>query len=399
MLPVKLPENIKLNVKGNPLDSQTDWKKIKINGKEHIRETDTLDTFVCSSWYYLRFCSPKENSYGFIKDEIDYWMPVDQYIGGVEHAILHLLYSRFFMRALSYKNDKFNIHEPFKSLFTQGMVCHETYKDENNKWYSPEEVEITNKKTLHKKNEPNIKIIIGPAESMSKSKKNTVDPQKMIETYGADSVRLFMLSDSPPEKDVQWSEQGVLGCYKFILKIWDLHKKVTKKINNQNNSSNDEHKEKLLKFTNQLIHKFNVNLEKFHYNVAVANMYETYNFFTQNSELTIDAESLKKNYIKILTLFLPVIPHLASECLYELDSNLKYSWPKLDSKILNQEDIIFVIQINGKKKSTISVKKDIDEKSVLSLIQNDKHTKKILENKKIYKHFFVKNRLINILLK
>ena len=128
-------------------------------------------------------------------------------------------------------------------------------------------------------------------------------------------------------------------------------------------------------------------------------MYETYNFFTQNSKLIIDAESLKKNYIKILTLFLPVIPHLASECLYELDSNLKYSWPKLDSKMLNQEDIIFVIQINGKKKSTINVKKDIDEKSVLSLIQNDKHTKKILENKKIYKHFFVKNRLINILLK
>ena len=364
-----------------------------------IRETDTLDTFVCSSWYYLRFCSPNENSYGFTKDEIDYWMPVDQYIGGVEHAILHLLYSRFFMRALSYKNDKFNIDEPFKSLFTQGMVCHETYKDENNKWYSPEEVEITSKKISHKKNEPNIKIIIGPPESMSKSKKNTVDPQKMIETYGADSVRLFMLSDSPPEKDVQWSEQGVLGCYKFILKIWDLHKRITKKINDQNNNSNDEHKEKLLKFTNQLIHKFNVNLEKFHYNVAVANMYETYNFFTQNYELKIDAESLKKNYMKILTLFLPVIPHLASECLCELDSNLKYSWPKLDSKMLDQEDITFVIQVNGKKKSTISVKKDIDEKSVLSLIQNDKHTKKILENKKIYKHFFVKNRLINILLK
>ena len=129
MLPVKLPENINLNVKGNPLDSQKDWKKITIDGKELIRETDTLDTFVCSSWYYLRFCSPKEKNYGFNKEEIDYWMPVDQYIGGVEHAILHLLYSRFFMKALSYKNDDFNVDEPFQSLFTQGMVCHETYKD------------------------------------------------------------------------------------------------------------------------------------------------------------------------------------------------------------------------------------------------------------------------------
>ena len=134
MLPVKLPENINLNVKGNPLDSQIKWKEIEINGKKFTRETDTLDTFVCSSWYYLRFCSPNENSYGFKKEDIDYWMPVDQYIGGVEHAILHLLYSRFFMRALNYKNEKFNITEPFKSLFTQGMVCHETYKDKNNNW-------------------------------------------------------------------------------------------------------------------------------------------------------------------------------------------------------------------------------------------------------------------------
>ncbi len=169
MLPVILPENIKLNVKGNPLDSQKEWKKIVINGKEMTRETDTLDTFVCSSWYYLRFCSPKEKSYGFNKEEIDYWMPVDQYIGGVEHAILHLLYSRFFMHAISYKNENFHINEPFNGLFTQGMVCHETYKDTNNNWVSPDEIETIDGKKYLKKDKSN--ITVGPSESMSKSKK------------------------------------------------------------------------------------------------------------------------------------------------------------------------------------------------------------------------------------
>ena len=170
MLPVKLPENVDLGVKGNPLDKQDDWKKIVIDGKKYFRETDTLDTFVCSSWYYLRFCSPNERSYGFNKDEIDYWMPVDQYIGGVEHAILHLLYSRFFTRALDHKNSDFNIKEPFASLFTQGMVCHETYKDNENNWLSPEDVEKINNKVV-KKNDPTKIVKVGPSESMSKSKK------------------------------------------------------------------------------------------------------------------------------------------------------------------------------------------------------------------------------------
>ena len=170
MLPVTLPENINLNVKGNPLDSQNNWKEISINGKKMVRETDTLDTFVCSSWYYLRFCSPKEAGYGFNIEDIDYWMPVDQYIGGVEHAILHLLYSRFFMRAINYKNKNFNIKEPFQSLFTQGMVCHETYKDENDKWLSPEDVEKIDGKYFQKGSSKKI-VKVGPSESMSKSKK------------------------------------------------------------------------------------------------------------------------------------------------------------------------------------------------------------------------------------
>ncbi len=224
-LPVKLPENINLNEKGNPLNSKNDWKNIDINGKKFLRETDTLDTFVCSSWYYLRFCSPKETTYGFNQDEIDYWMPVDQYIGGVEHAILHLLYSRFFMKALGFKNNTFKIDEPFTGLFTQGMVCHETYKDQNNNWISPEEIEMIDN-DYYKKGDSSLKITIGPSESMSKSKKNVIDPENIMNNYGADAVRLFILSDSPPEKDVQWSEQGMVASYKFLHKLWILHNKI-----------------------------------------------------------------------------------------------------------------------------------------------------------------------------
>ena len=225
MLPVKLPENIDLKVKGNPLDSQLQWKEIIVNGKKLVRETDTLDTFVCSSWYYLRFCSPKEKDYGYKKEDIDYWMPVDQYIGGIEHAILHLLYSRFFMQALSYKNEKFSITEPFEGLFTQGMVCHETYKDPDGNWVSPDEVEIINGKKYLKSDNSKL-VTVGSSESMSKSKKNTIDPENIISNYGADAARLFILSDSPPEKDVQWSEEGIISSFKFVQKLWNLNTKI-----------------------------------------------------------------------------------------------------------------------------------------------------------------------------
>ncbi len=256
LLPVKLPENIDLSVKGNPLDSQKKWKEINIDGKKFIRETDTLDTFVCSSWYYLRFCSPKEKNYGFNKEDIDYWMPVDQYIGGVEHAILHLLYSRFFMRAIDYENKNFDVKEPFQSLFTQGMVCHETYKDEDGNWLSPDQVKKINDKIV-KKDKPNKLVKVGPSESMSKSKKNVIDPEFIINNYGADSVRLFILSDSPPEKDVQWSEQGMVSSYKFIQKLWIVHNEIKRKIKTEERKVTDNEIEN---FTNQLIYKFKNNL-------------------------------------------------------------------------------------------------------------------------------------------
>ena len=394
MLPVKLPENINLSVKGNPLDKEDDWKKIIIDGKEYKRETDTLDTFVCSSWYYLRFCSPKEINYGFNKVDIDYWMPVDQYIGGVEHAILHLLYSRFFMRAIDYKNDNFNIKEPFESLFTQGMVCHETYKDENNNWLSPDEIEKINNKIVQKKDK-NKEVKVGPSESMSKSKKNVVDPEFIIENYGADSVRLFILSDSPPEKDVQWSEQGMVSSYKFIQKLWLLHTEIKRDILIEKKELIDEEIEK---FTNQLISKFTYNLDKFNYNVIIANMYETYNFLINYIKTKKKIKNLKENYRKILICFCPIIPHFSYECLKDLELSTDLKWPDFDKSVLSEEKINFVIQINGKKRAILNEKKDITETILLEKLKKDKIVNKYLNKKEIKKIIFVKNRLINILI-
>ena len=231
-LPIKLPDDIDLNKSGNPLENHPNWKKTthKKTGKPAIRETDTLDTFVDSSWYFMRFCSPKEKSKPFDITDLNYWMPVDQYIGGVEHAILHLLYSRFFMRAAKKTNDKVRDLEPFKGLFTQGMVCHETYKDEKGKWLNPNDVTKDEKNNYIKISDKS-KVIVGPSESMSKSKKNVVDPESMINTYGADAVRWFILSDSPPEKDIQWSNQGVNAAYKFLQKIFNLMQNIKNRKN------------------------------------------------------------------------------------------------------------------------------------------------------------------------
>jgi len=399
MLPVKLPENINLNVKGNPLDGQKDWKKISINGKELIRETDTLDTFVCSSWYYLRFCSPKEDSYGFTEEEIDYWMPVDQYIGGVEHAILHLLYSRFFMKALSYKNDKFNVNEPFKSLFTQGMVCHETYKDKNNNWVSPDEVSTNDGKNYFIKNNPDEKVSIGPSESMSKSKKNTIDPEEIIKNYGADAVRLFILSDSPPEKDVQWSEQGIIASHKFILKFWLLHQKIIIKINEKHLQTSNDCKDSISIYTNNLIKKISKNLDNFNYNVIIANLYETYNYLSKIIDKKDNFENLKVNYVKLLKVFYPIIPHIMSECLNSLKEDRNLSWPEVENKYLIEENVNIVIQINGKKRGLFLMKKGAEENEIIEKSLNDIKLKKYLEGKKILKKIFVKDKLINLIIK
>ena len=394
MLPVKLPEIEKLSNTGNPLDSEDSWKFFILDGKKYRRETDTLDTFVDSSWYFLRFCSPHNTNHGFTQEEVDYWMPVDQYIGGVEHAILHLLYSRFFMQALSYKNNDFELTEPFEGLFTQGMVCHETYKDQTNSWLSPEEVASEDGKKFYKKSNPSEEVIVGPTESMSKSKKNTIDPENIIKNYGADSVRLFILSDSPPEKDVQWSDQGMLASFKFVQKLWTLNSKILDKI--KDNNQNDEGKN-LTKFTNQLINKVTQNLEKFHYNVIVANFYEMYNFLIKETDKPIKKEILIENYKKILILMNPFIPHFSNECLNTINED-QIKWPKVSKGDLIEEDINFVVQINGKKRAILKVKIDMIEKEILETIKLNQEIEKFINNQKIKKSIFVPNRLINIII-
>ena len=394
MLPVKLPEIKKLETTGNPLDDLIEWKNININGKNYTRETDTLDTFVDSSWYFLRFCSPKNNDYGFDEEEIKYWMPVDQYIGGVEHAILHLLYSRFFMMAISKDSEKINLEEPFKGLFTQGMVCHETYKNENNEWLSPEEVVTIDGKKFEKKDNTK-EIKVGPSESMSKSKKNTVDPEKIISEYGADAARLFILSDSPPEKDVQWSDEGINSSHKFLQKLWGLNQKFANEI------SKDHKKDtsiKLSKYTNQYLKKMTDNLSNFNYNVLIANLHEMYSFINKELENEYTSKTISENYNKILLTMLPIIPHFASECLEMNKFKIINNWPNFDEKLLIDNEAKIVIQINGKKRGLLNLKKDADEKTVLSEIKKEKVLDKYLENKKFKKVIFVKNKILNVII-
>tara|TARA_X000000950_G_scaffold44100_1_gene49785 strand:- start:2042 stop:4576 length:2535 start_codon:yes stop_codon:yes gene_type:complete len=393
MLPVKLPQNIDLNVKGNPLDSQTHWKHIEIDGKKLTRETDTLDTFVCSSWYFLRFCSPRENTYGFNKDEVNYWMPVDQYIGGVEHAILHLLYSRFFMQAISYQNNEFDILEPFKGLFTQGMVCHETYKDSNNNWVSPEEIETINgRKCLKKDNSKSVQI--GPSESMSKSKKNTIDPENIISNYGADAARLFILSDSPPEKDIQWSEEGIISSFKFVQKLWNLNNKIIEEINKDHKSDTDQ---EITKYTNKFLEKMTKNLDDFGYNKLIANLHEMYGFLFKRVQSKYRSTTLRENFEKILIAMSPIVPHLSNQCLEIIDSK-ELKWPQYDLSMSKEDKINIVVQVNGKKRGLIKSKKGVTEEIIFKMIENDNQIMKYINKVNIKKKIYIKDKLLNIII-
>ena len=392
MLPVQLPKIDQLSSVGNPLDEMLEWKNITIEGKKCIRETDTLDTFVDSSWYFLRFCSPHNEEYGFDTDEVKYWMPVDQYIGGVEHAILHLLYSRFFMQALSYQNNTIDIKEPFSGLFTQGMVCHETYKDENNNWVSPDELITKNgRKFLKDTGQP---VKVGSSESMSKSKKNTIDPEKIINNYGADSARLFILSDSPPEKDVQWSDEGINSSYKFIQKLWVLNKKIIQEMeaNHPLNPNND-----LEKITNKFIKEITHNIENFSYNKIIANFHEIYSALNKVILNKIDKKKLVENYKKILIAINPVIPHFSSECMEMINMEKNLKWPEIEDKFLLDDNVKFIIQFNGKTRKIIVSKKDTSESLLLNKIKEDSKLSGYLNNKNIKKKIFIPNKLINII--
>ena len=394
LLPVELPNIKKFETSGNPLDFDEKWKNITIDGKEYTRETDTLDTFVDSSWYFLRFCSPKKTDYGFEEDDINYWMPVDQYIGGVEHAILHLLYSRFFMNALSFENKNFNFNEPFYGLFTQGMVCHETYKDKSGNWISPDEIININGEKFLKKDKSQ-KIKIGPSESMSKSKKNTIDPEKIISDFGADSVRLFILSDSPPEKDVQWSDEGIVSSFKFLQKLWNLNSQILDEIQKDHKKDHDDLFDKM---TNNFVDKVTNNLTKFTYNKIIANLHEMHSEISSILKNNYSSKTILNNYKKILVCMMPMAPHFANECISKLGDKTLLKWPDVDKAMLLEENIKYVIQINGKKRGLIDASRDISEKELFDLMTKTEEINKYLNNKKIKKQIFVPNKLINIIL-
>ena len=396
-LPIKLPQDIDINHPGNPLDAHPVWKKTKYKktGEDAIRETDTLDTFVDSSWYFVRFCSPEITSKPFDEKSVSYWMPVDQYIGGVEHAILHLLYSRFFMRAIKLCNNKIKIKEPFKGLFTQGMVCHETYKNQDGKWLSPDEIEKT--KDGYNSKTDGSKVKVGPSEAMSKSKKNIVDPENMIKIYGADAVRWFILSDSPPERDVQWSTEGVSAANKFIQRIWSLNNKILKK---KEEKLDLMYEKRFLSKFNEYIFKISELIEKFQLNVAIAKMYEITNLLEENLSKKLSKKSLTESQIKFLKIMMPFVPHLSCECLYQIEGKKFYDgvrWPKIDKSMLKDQEITLVVQINGKKRGLIITKKDLPEKDALAEAKKIENIKKNLKDKKVIKNIFVKNKIINFI--
>jgi len=393
-LPILLPDDVDLDVSGNPLEKHPSWKFTKLSsGEKVIRETDTLDTFVDSSWYFLRFCSPRNKKYGYDINDVKYWMPVDQYIGGVEHAILHLLYSRFFMRALAYNNKKFNYIEPFKSLFTQGMVCHETYKNENNKWLYPEEVEKNSEGNFISKKDKK-KVILGPSESMSKSKKNIIDPEEMINIYGADSIRWFMLSDSPPERDVQWSLEGVSAAFKFIQKLWTLNNEIL----NKKNSDTDVEDIYLQKAVNKTVYNVTKNLENFQYNVVIANLHEIYNILTKHViNNRTSNKTLRNEWEKIIMLLIPIAPHLAHECCEKI--NKKNYWPKYNLKLLKDDSCKIVVQVDGRKRGILEIPINSQEKNIIKKSKEIDNVLKHLENTVIVKNIYIKNKLINFITK
>jgi leucyl-tRNA synthetase len=392
-LPVKLPDNVDLNKPGNPLENHPTWKYTTCpeTGMKAIRETDTLDTFVDSSWYFLRFCSPQEKEKPFNIDEINYWMPVDQYIGGVEHAILHLLYSRFFTIALK-DEFKFKFSEPFENLFTQGMVCHPTYKTVKGDWVFPKEVIEKNESYFLENNE---KVIKGDSQAMSKSKKNIIDPDDIIKIYGADAVRWFILSDSPPDRDIQWTDSGIQGAFKYIQKIWRICEKI--KIYKK---EKDETDNKFLIKTDVLIKEITECIEKFHINVAVAKLY----IFLNNLNEEIDKKTLNEKdiinaYKKYLVIISAFIPYIANECWEKItnENNLSsQEWPKIENTLIKKDHFDIVIQINGKKRAIINAINNENEENIFSKSLAIKNIKVILEEKTIIKKIFIKNKLLNI---
>jgi leucyl-tRNA synthetase len=396
-LPVRLPDNVDLNKSGNPLEKHPSWKNVNcpICSKAARRETDTFDTFFESSWYFARFCSPQANI-AFEKKSAEYWLPVDQYIGGIEHAILHLLYSRFFTRALQ-KIGYIDITEPFEGLLTQGMVCHETYKNKDGDWLLPEEAEKIQKAGKQ--------ITRGRSEKMSKSHKNVVDPETIIGSYGADTARLFMLSDSPPDRDLDWTDAGIEGAWRYVNRLWRIVDEARESIVSIGSPCPQilcEDAKYILKKTHKTIDSVSRDLEKFHFNKAVARIREFTNDLETFSSKEDGSDWVRRNGLEVMVCLIgPIMPHLAEELWHVLGYKtllVDAPWPETDLNMLVEENITIGVQVNGKLRGTIKLPKDClnetAEKAALSL----ETVQSIIGSKTILKIIIVPNRIINVVI-
>jgi len=396
-LPVELPKDVTFDRPGNPLVRHPTWKNVPCPqcNKPATRETDTFDTFFESSWYFARYTAPQALE-AFDKDALSYWMPVDCYIGGIEHAVLHLLYSRFFSRALG-KSGYALPPEPFKRLETQGMICHETYKSEDGRWLAPDEV--ADGKEI-KTGRP---VTVGRSEKMSKSKKNTVDPRAMIETYGADAARLFMLSDSPPERDLEWTDAGIEGAWRYINKLWRLVAECKADLASVKDFKLSELTDpKLLvvrKATHKTIAAVTDDIERFHFNKGIARIRELSNMLGDIGNNTESLVVFREAIHAIIHLMAPFMPHIAEELWQQLQGEQTLSqrpWPKADPAFLTDDEVTVAVQINGKLKTTIQLPKDMDKATVEATVLALQVMKDALQDKKINKVVVVPGRIVNV---
>ncbi|HEX8387666.1 MAG TPA: leucine--tRNA ligase, partial [Sphingomonas sp.] len=379
-LPVILPEDVGFDVPGNPLDRHPTWKHVPCPscGAEARRETDTLDTFVDSSWYFIRFASqPKDQP--FDRAVAEKWLPVGQYIGGVEHAILHLLYARFWTRALAHIG-RLSVAEPFAGLFTQGMVTHETYKSEDGRWLSPDEVEGGVEVSTGKP------IQLGRVEKMSKSKKNTVDPEPIVDQYGADAVRWFMLSDSPPERDLPWSESGIEGAWRFVQRLWRL-------FSEQADAEGED--KTLARKLHQTIAGVAADIEALAFNKAVAKLYELVNAIEKAPASATRAEAVRT----AMLLVAPMTPHLAEEAWAAAGKDgliADAAWPAVEPALLVEDEVTVAVQVNGKLRDTLTLPKGLPREEAEAAALASEKVAAFLAGKQPKKVIVVPDRLVNL---
>ena len=403
-LPVNLPEDVNFDDSGNPLENHPTWKYTNCPkcGKPAKRETDTFDTFFESSWYFARFCDPKSVK-AFDQDAANYWLPVDQYIGGVEHAVLHLLYSRFFTRALK-KCGYFDIEEPFAGLMTQGMVCHETYRDSSG-WLFPEQVtKNVNGEFLNIETNESVKA--GRTEKMSKSKKNVVDPETIIQTYGADTARIFMLSDSPPDRDLEWTESGVEGAWRYLNKLWRMGLDIKDSLENDGSTVQLKHPPKeiteLEKLTHKTVKAVTNSIETWRFNSAVAQIRELSNAISNFRNTKGEATSIVLNSYKVLLrLIEPMTPHIAEELWAQLGNTgflCDQPWPTYDESLVLDDEINIAVQVNGKLRGKINVPRESTEEVIKALALDLDNVKKQIGKNKIRRVIVVPNRIVNVVI-